>query len=78
MPRIRCLYLDCAFLDDGFCSAASVEIDPDNGCKTYSPSAESNLEDEWDEEEELEEWEELEDDEEEDDDLWADADEEEY
>ncbi len=78
MPRIRCHYQDCAFLDDGYCSAAAVEIDPDNGCKTYSPSAEASQEDEWDDEEELEEWEELEDEEEEDDDLWADTEEEEY
>ena len=77
MPRIRCHYLDCAFLDDGYCSAAAVELDPDNGCKTYSPSADANVEDDWDEDEELEEWEELED-EEEDDDLWTDSDEEDY
>jgi len=32
MPRIRCHYLDCVFLDDGYCSAAAIEIDPDVGC----------------------------------------------
>ena len=37
MPRIRCFYLDCNFLDDGVCSAAAVQIDPDEGCLTYSP-----------------------------------------
>ena len=78
MPRIRCHYLDCAFLDDGYCSAAAVELDPDNGCTTYAPSAESTTEDEWDEEEELEEWEELEEDEEEEEDIWTDEDNEEY
>jgi hypothetical protein len=80
MPRIRCHYLDCAFLDDGFCSAAAVELDPDNGCMTYAPSAESSKEDDWDEdeEEELEEWEEVEGEDEEEDDLWSDETEEEY
>jgi hypothetical protein len=77
MPRIRCHYLDCAFLDDNYCSAAAVEIDPDAGCMTYSPLTESPAEDEWDEEEELEEWEELDEEEDEDDDLWLDEDEEE-
>lgn len=77
MPRIRCHYLDCAFLDDGYCSAAAVEIDPDSGCATYSPLAENASEDNWDEEEELEEWEELEDEEEEDEDLWLEEEEEE-
>lgn len=65
MPRIKCHYTDCVFLDEGYCSAAAVEIDPDAGCSTYSPSEESA--EEWEEEEELE-WEEEE--EEEDDDLW--------
>ena len=51
MARIRCHYLDCVFLDEGFCSAAAVEIDPDSGCMTYSPTAEATTEDEWDEEE---------------------------
>jgi hypothetical protein len=78
MPKIRCHYLDCAFLDEGYCSAAAVEIDPDNGCVTYAPSADATQEDEWDEEEELEEWEELEDEEEEEEDIWSDEEEEEY
>ena len=38
MPRIKCHYLDCVFLDEGYCSAAAVEVDPDAGCTTYSPS----------------------------------------
>jgi len=78
MARIRCHYLDCVFLDEGFCSAAAVEIDPDSGCMTYSPTAEATAEDEWDEEEELEEWEELEDEDEEEEDLWMDDEEENY
>ncbi|MEW5828054.1 MAG: hypothetical protein AB1846_04120 [Chloroflexota bacterium] len=70
MPRIRCRYLDCVFLDEGYCSAAAVEIDPNEGCTTYKPSEEAINDEEWDEEEELDEWEEEEP--EEDDDLWED------
>lgn len=75
MPRIRCQYLDCVFLDEGFCSAASVEIDPDSGCGTYSPNTEAKPEEDWDEEDELEEWDEMDLDEDEDDDSWMDDDE---
>jgi len=67
MPRIRCHYTDCVFLDEGYCGAAAVEFDPDTGCATYSPSEEAAATEEW-EEEELEEWEEEEADE--DDDTW--------
>lgn len=67
MPRIRCHYMDCVFIDDGYCSAAAVEIDPDTGCATYSPTDEAAAKDDWDEEEELDEWDEEEEDE---DDLW--------
>ena len=72
MPRIRCHYLDCVFLDDGYCSAAAVEVDPDAGCSTYSPTSEIASEDDWEDEEEMEEWEEFEGEDEEDDDLWVD------
>jgi hypothetical protein len=53
MPRIRCHSVDCIYLDDGFCTASSVEIDPDMGCATYAPLADALLgegwtEDEWD------------------------------
>jgi len=68
MPRIKCHYIDCIFVDEGYCSAAAVEIDPDTGCNTYSPSEE--VEDDWDEEEESD-WDEEEED---DDDLWEDED----
>ena len=67
MPRIRCHYADCVFIDDGYCSAAAVEIDPDTGCATYSPTDEAAAEENWEEDEELEEWE---DEEEEEDDNW--------
>lgn len=36
MPRIRCLYEDCVFLSKGFCIATSIEIDPEDGCLTYT------------------------------------------
>jgi hypothetical protein len=70
MPRIRCHYSDCVFLDEGYCGAAAVELDPDTGCQTYTQADDAAVEDEWDEEEEMEEWED--DDEEEDDELWID------
>ena len=69
MPRIKCHYIDCVFLDEGYCSAAAIELDPDTGCATYSPSDEAAVVEDWEEEEE--EWEEDES-EEEDDELWDD------
>ena len=74
MPRIRCHYIDCVFLDDGYCGAAAIELDPDVGCMTFSRADDAEVEDEWeDEEEEVEDWEDLEVDEE-DDELWLDED----
>lgn len=78
MPRIRCHYLDCVFLDDGYCSAAAIELDPDSGCMTFSPTSEVTQDDDWEGEEELEEWEEGEGDEEEEEDVWLDDEDEEY
>ena len=73
MPRIRCHYIDCVFLDDGYCGAAAIEIDPDVGCMTYSRSGDVEVEDRWeDEEEELDTWDDIENEE---DDLWLDEDE---
>ena len=69
MPRIKCHYVDCVFLDDGYCSAAAIELDPDTGCATYSPSEDAGAEEEFDEDE-VEEWEE--DDGEEEDEEWSD------
>ncbi len=75
MPRIRCHYVDCVFLEDKYCGAAAVEIDPDSGCLTYSQVdavAVDDVED-WEDEDlldEEEEEEDLYDDEEEDDDDW--------
>jgi hypothetical protein len=70
MPRIRCRYVDCVFLEDGYCGAAAVEIDPDEGCLTYSHIDDVPA-DELDEEDLEEMWEE------EDEDLYRDEDEEE-
>jgi hypothetical protein len=76
MPRIRCHYIDCIFLDDGYCGAAAIEIDPDVGCMTFSRADDAEVEEDWEEEEEeTEEWEDLEPDEE-DDEIWLDEDEE--
>ncbi len=72
MPRIRCHYTDCVFVDDGYCSAAAVEIDPDTGCATFSPIDDASKEEDWDEDEQ-EEWEETDGDDE--DDTWQDDDE---
>lgn len=74
MPRIRCHYNDCVFVDEGYCSAAAVEIDPDTGCATYSASDSVSSEDGWEEEEDVEEWEE----DAEEEDLWLDEDEDEF
>jgi len=52
MPRIRCLYLNCLYLDDDICTAPAVEIDPDLGCSTYAQTEEDMLE----EDEDYEDW----------------------
>ncbi len=62
MPRIRCRYVDCVFLEDGYCGAAAVEIDPDEGCLTYSRIEDVAAEETWDEEEMDEIWEDEEED----------------
>jgi hypothetical protein len=72
MPRIRCHYVDCMFLDDGYCGAAAIELDPDVGCQTYSRVDDIEVGDEWeDEETELDEWDDI-DVEDEDDEIWLD------
>jgi hypothetical protein len=59
------------FVDEGYCSAAAVELDPDTGCNTYSATdGVAAKDDDWDEEDEAEEWEE--DDSDEEDDDWLD------
>ena len=36
MTKIRCLYEECVFLAKGYCSASSIEHDPEDGCLTYT------------------------------------------
>jgi hypothetical protein len=78
MPRIRCQYIDCILLDDGYCGAAAIELDPDMGCMTFKRADDLEIEEEWEEEEsdEMEEWDEM-DLEDEDEEMWID-DEDEY
>lgn len=73
MPKIRCHYLDCVFLDEKYCSAAAIELNPDAGCQTYTPSDETAIEG-WEDEDELDDWDEMESDEDSDE-LWIDEDE---
>lgn len=74
MPRIRCHYEDCVFLEEGYCGAAAVELEPDGGCLTYQRDEEAEAaEEEWEEEDfedEADEEDDLYEDEEDDDDLW--------
>jgi hypothetical protein len=71
MTRVRCHYLDCAFLDERFCSAAAVELDPDSGCITYSAVAGEEADvDEWDEEKDIEDWDQIGTEEDDEEDLW--------
>lgn len=59
MPRIRCHYADCVFLDEGYCAAAAVELDPEEGCLTYAAAGEVSPDEAWEDNEALEEeWEE--------------------
>ena len=46
MPRIRCRYLNCVHLDDGYCDAHRIELDPDEGCLSFGQIGE-NLDDDW-------------------------------
>jgi len=79
MPRVRCRYVDCVFLENGYCGAAAVEIDPDEGCLTYSHIDEVPADEEWEEEEVEgvleEDEEELYKEDEDEDDLWLEDDE---
>lgn len=52
MPRIRCRYEDCVFLEDGYCGAAAIELEPDTGCLTYArvDDAEAKDDEEWEDE----------------------------
>ena len=69
MPRIRCRYVDCIYLESGFCGTDQIDLDPELGCLTYTQEEEDlgiDKEEEWEEdkvldeeeEEEEEEWDE--------------------
>lgn len=47
MPRIRCLYEDCVFLSKGLCIASSIELDPEDGCLTYSEDPDQFIDQEY-------------------------------
>lgn len=56
MPRIRCHYVDCLYLEDEYCGASAIELDPDEGCLTYTREDfdvdwADDVVDEWDEDE---------------------------
>jgi len=52
MPRIRCHYDDCVFLEEGYCGAAAIELEPETGCLTYTRVDEAEAkEEEWEEDE---------------------------
>ncbi len=56
IPKIQCGFVDCVFLEEGFCGAEIVEIDPDESCITYTSIDDIAMVDDEDwEEEELEE-----------------------
>ena len=80
MPRIRCHYEDCVFLEDGYCGAAAIELEPEGGCLTYTrvDEAEDKAADEWEDDEFDDEAEDEDEDyygdDEEDDDTWDDDD----
>jgi hypothetical protein len=88
MPRIRCNYEGCIYLEGNFCTAAEIELDQELGCLTFSQVEEEEIagveeeledieeEEEWEEEDaEEEEEEDLEDWEEDEDEDWEDEDE---
>jgi hypothetical protein len=51
MPRIQCRYLDCIYLDDGYCGTGSIELDPDEGCLTFTHIGDIPEDQDWEDEE---------------------------
>jgi len=47
MARIQCGYIGCVFLDDGFCSTPTIQLDPDEGCLTFTRRGRQDFEDDW-------------------------------
>ncbi len=75
MPRIRCRYVDCVYLEAGYCSAPAIELDPDEGCLTYTHISDVAEDDTWEDEDLEEIWEEDDDElflEEDEDEDWVD------
>ena len=78
MTRIRCLYLDCVYLDDEYCTNSFVIFDPDTGCETYTSSSEPIVDEDWEEdEEEIDVWDSFAPEEDDSDELWFDEEEDE-
>jgi hypothetical protein len=51
MPRIRCAYEGCVYLEGDFCGAEEIDLDLDEGCLTFTQIEDLALEDEdWEEE----------------------------
>jgi hypothetical protein len=73
MPRIRCRYIDCLYLEDGYCGTGSIELDPDEGCITYTHIGDVPEDEAWEDEDLDEFWDEEDEElylEDEDDDAW--------
>ncbi len=75
MPKIRCLYVGCVYLEKGYCTAPMVNIDPDEGCLTFTQLDDPFEVEDADWEDELEGFDEWEEDDFDDDD-WLDDDDE--
>ena len=73
MARIRCKYRGCTFLDDGICSAVSVDLDPEEGCLTFSQLSDPFEDEDWNEDDDLDGYDEWDDDDF-DEDLYSDDD----
>jgi hypothetical protein len=75
MARIRCKYIGCIYLDQGICSSPVIELDPDEGCMTFSQMGDPfEDDDDWDDDD-LDGYEEWDDDEDFDGPLYDDDDE---
>jgi hypothetical protein len=49
MARIRCKYVGCTYLDQGLCAAPVIELDPDEGCMTFTQIGDPyDDDDDWD------------------------------
>jgi hypothetical protein len=62
MARIRCKYIGCTFLDDGICCATIIELDPDEGCLTFSQLGDPFEDDDWNDDDDLDGYDEWDDD----------------